>query len=210
MNWIFVAAVGLLVVSVLLGALARFLKTPSGKGALGEALVGATLARVGDEWKILHDLTFVMDGESTQIDHVAISRFGVFVIETKNYSGKIFGKPGEPKWTQVLGRLKSQFQNPLRQNYRHTKFLSETLGVREEFMIPIVVFLKDASFPNGKPEGVLFVNEIKNYMISFTVPRLNNAQMEGIRMKLVRLGETTTSKTIQHLEILNGKRPKAS
>ena len=65
---------------------------------------------------------------TTQIDHVVVSRHGVFVIETKNYGGWIFGKPGAKNWTQKFPRRSTTFQNPLRQNDKHVRTLVELTG----------------------------------------------------------------------------------
>ncbi|WP_350617509.1 nuclease-related domain-containing protein, partial [Pseudomonas sp. HY7a-MNA-CIBAN-0227] len=68
------------------------------------------------------------NGGSTQIDHVIVSIYGIFVIETKNYKGWIFGNEKQRQWTQAFpnGR-KYKFQNPLRQNYLHIKTLADLL-----------------------------------------------------------------------------------
>lgn len=179
-----------------------WLSTAKGKGKTGEFIVGSVLRRLGPEWIIMNDLTFVMDGESTQIDHIALSRKGVFVIETKNYSGLIFGRAGEAKWTQALGRRKSSFQNPLRQNYRHLCYLADHLQLKESFLIPLVVFLGGAQFPKGRPEGVCFPNEVLDEIKAYHGDRLNNAQIDSIRLRLERLGATTRDKTNQHLDLL--------
>jgi hypothetical protein len=64
-------------------------------------------------------------GSTTQIDHVLVSVYGIFVIETKNMKGWIFGDERSAQWTQSIFGKKSRFQNPLRQNYRHVKALAE-------------------------------------------------------------------------------------
>lgn len=56
-------------------------------------------------------------------------RYGIFVIETKNYKGWIYGSERDRQWTQVIYKRKERFQNPLRQNCRHTKVLSELTGI---------------------------------------------------------------------------------
>ena len=56
---------------------------------------------------------------ATQIDHIVISQWGIFVIETKTYSGWVFGDAKSAQWTVSHFRRKDRFQNPLRQNYKH-------------------------------------------------------------------------------------------
>lgn len=50
-----------------------------------------------------------------------VSPYGVFVIETRNMDGWIFGSEKQPVWTQKFPRKSFRFQNPLRQNYKHVK-----------------------------------------------------------------------------------------
>lgn len=76
----------LMVVVALLGLLYIYLKTLK-KGALGEFVTKLVLKFLRKEYKTIHDLTFD-DGEKTvQVDHLVVSPYGIFVIETKNYRG---------------------------------------------------------------------------------------------------------------------------
>ena len=70
-------------------------------------------------YRRFHDVVIRAPDGTTQIDHVIVSPYGIFVIETKNMQGWIFGNAYHDNWTQTIYRHKSQFQNPLRQNYRH-------------------------------------------------------------------------------------------
>jgi len=79
-------------------------------------------------YRLFHDLMLPTPDGLTQIDHVFVSRFGVFVVETKNLGGWIFGNPSRRRWTQVLpGGRKQQFQKPLCQNHRHERVVEEAL-----------------------------------------------------------------------------------
>ena len=91
-----------------------FLLAPGSKGMRGEAKVNSALRNRLDEheYQVLTDLTLPSGTGTTQIDHVVVSRFGLFVIETKNMKGWIYGSPFQAQWTQVIYRHKSQFQNP--------------------------------------------------------------------------------------------------
>jgi hypothetical protein len=94
----------------------------------GELRVRATIRRrlKGREYSSLHDLMLpTLDG-TTQIDHVIVSRFGLFVIETKDLTGWIFGGERSRRWTQVIFGKRYRFQNPLQQNYKHLKAVEKT------------------------------------------------------------------------------------
>jgi hypothetical protein len=107
------------------------LKSPWAKGQIGELLV-----RLFAHWQLdkqtyrrLHNVTLNTPDGTTQIDHVFLSPYGIFVLETKNMSGWIFGSEKQAQWTQKLYKRTFKFQNPLRQNYKHLKALEATLGV---------------------------------------------------------------------------------
>ena len=69
------------------------------------------------------------DGGSTQIDYIIASVYGIFVIKIKTMNGWIYGQEKEPTWTQVFFKKKYIFQNPILQNYKHTKTISELLKI---------------------------------------------------------------------------------
>lgn len=131
--------------------------TPERKGARGERRVHNALTSVLDEkeYRVLSDLILPVAGGTTQLDHLVLSRFGVFVIETKNMSGWIFGDGDQHKWTQVQkGGKRRSFQNPLRQNYAHVKAVQEILDVDKKVLHNFVVFTGTAEPKTHMPENV--------------------------------------------------------
>ena len=103
----------------------------------------------------INNITLPTANGTTQIDHVIVSRFGIFVVETKNMSGWLFGDEKSPQWTQMLAGKKYKFQNPLHQNYRHVKSLQEFLGIGEENFFSVVMFWGEAEFKTPMPENVM-------------------------------------------------------
>lgn len=128
------------------------------KGLSGE--LQATLAqKVFLDRNVYHDInnvTLQTANGTTQIDHVIVSRFGIFVVETKNMSGWIFGDESSPQWTQSLpGGKKFRFQNPLHQNYMHVKAIQEFFGIEEEKIFSVVMFWGEAEFKTPMPDNVM-------------------------------------------------------
>ena len=76
--------------------------TPEHKGKEGELHVHNILAQLPEGYTILDDVMLKTDNGTTQIDHVVVSRYGVFAIETKNYRGDIYGNDDRQQWTQVI------------------------------------------------------------------------------------------------------------
>ena len=87
-----------------------------------------------------HDVIIPSSHGTTQIDHILVSPFGVFVVETKNYKGWIYGSEDQSTWTQVIYKSKHKFQNPLRQTHRHKKVLSKYLGIKETHIQTVISF----------------------------------------------------------------------
>ena len=133
-----------LMIGIIIFIIIVFLKTPTGKGIVGELQVRLVLGKnKANEKYVINNLMIVTDGKSSQIDHVLINRNGVFVIETKNYSGRIYGSEDQREWTQVLsyGKVKNKFYNPILQNRTHIYTLSKAIG-RSDCFISIIVFPK--------------------------------------------------------------------
>lgn len=101
-------------------------------GHRGENIVRSRLAELDrTKYMVLNDLLIPnakSKSSTSQIDHVVVSQYGLFVIETKNYSGQIRGKETDAQWTQVNYRRKDRLSNPLRQNYGHVQAIKELLG----------------------------------------------------------------------------------
>jgi hypothetical protein len=112
LNWSSFISVLVFVALIVLGVLWR--KT---KGRRGEKQVAALLALLPkDRYKVINDLLIQKGGHSTQIDHVVVSVYGVFVIETKYYRGWIYGGENSEYWTKNVYSHKYELRNPLWQN----------------------------------------------------------------------------------------------
>lgn len=128
------------------------------KGVVGEAMgsLAGNLFLDKETYRSLNNITLNTSNGTTQIDHVIVSRYGIFVVEAKNYQGWILGDERQPEWTQSLpGGKKFKFQNPLRQNYRHIQVLSEFLGLPEEKFHSVVMFWGESEFKTEMPPNVI-------------------------------------------------------
>lgn len=141
------------------------------KGATGEGAVkiAGRLLLPDGVYHAFHDVTIPATNGTTQIDHIYISRMGIFVIETKNYSGWIFGTRNEEKWTQKLRHKSISFQNPLRQNLGHVRALEMLLGAPASHIHSVVIFTGDAVLKSPLPPYVTDPVGGMNYIRSFTI-----------------------------------------
>lgn len=112
------------------------------RGKEGEVLVAKVLSKL--DGKFINNYIFLdRFDKSHQIDHIFISRRGVFIIETKNYSGMIFGKENQENWVQVLayGNVKNKFYNPVKQNETHYKMIKALIRFKYIPIYSCVVFV---------------------------------------------------------------------
>jgi restriction system protein len=106
-------------------------------------------------YRKFHNVIIPAKSGTTQIDHILVSPYGLFIVETKNKKGWIFGSENQPTWTQTLYNKKYSFQNPLRQTFRQKKILSEFLGLNESIIHTIVYFVGDCKFKTPLPDNVI-------------------------------------------------------
>jgi len=117
-------------------------RTPVVKGWIGEGLVrlSARMLLKPAVYRPFHNVTLLDERGTTRIDPIFVSPYGVFVVETKNMKGWIFGAAREATWTQKIYRSSHKFQTPLRQNYRDTVAIRKLLDLDEGVIHSIVVF----------------------------------------------------------------------
>lgn len=182
---------------------------PIQKGLLGERTVNRHLCTLDEsKYTIFHDVIIPSGNETTQIDHIVISQFGIFVIETKSYSGVIVGREREPNWTQCLPRKKTSFQNPIRQNYRHKKSLSEVLKLPEDHFHTLVVFTKsNCIFKRERPDEVLLLDELLPRVLSKIKEVLSPSDVSQAIRSILDLRHDPNLTLEKHIESLNERFP---
>ena len=117
-----------------------------GKGHFLEYLIEYALShgRLSGRSRVWSNVLVPKDGaliDEAEIDVLMLHERGVFVFESKNYSGWIFGSEDQRMWTQSLNRAtKTRFYNPIKQNAVHVKALSRRLAVPESAFASYIVF----------------------------------------------------------------------
>ena len=116
---------------------------------------------------ILNDIMISVYGKTSQIDHIVISKYGIFVIETKQYNGYITGSKYDVKWVRKVKDGEYFYQNPIRQNYGHVNAICELLKLDESKVFNIVC-IPSAAKINIKDDGETvrndtIVEKIKSY-----------------------------------------------
>ena len=151
------------------------------KGNYGESQVSRTLSQLPtDTYHIINNIMLKTEKGTTQIDHVVVSKYGIFVIETKNYQGWIFGKEFDEQWIQQIYKRKSYFYNPIRQNYAHVKALEKTLHLPNNYFIPVVVFSSKSNLKINTNSIVITTNNLQNVILSHQEQRINPLDIQNI------------------------------
>lgn len=173
------------------------------KGWFGEKLTtfGMWLRLDEDVYRRIDDIILPSKNGTTQLDHVLVSVFGIFVIETKNMQGWIFGGEKDSTWCQSIYGHKHRFQNPLRQNYRHIECLGDFLQMERRFFHSVVFFIGECEFKTPFPPNVL-CSGLGSYITSINTPLLTQQQVADAEGKLKRLKATSGITKSDHLASL--------
>lgn len=174
--------------------LAVLLKSAWFKGIFGEFIVNVSAKLMLDknEYHLLKNVTLPTEDGTTQIDHVIVSVYGIFVVETKNMKGWIFGNPKHRTWTQKIYKHTSKFQNPLHQNYKHVKTLESLLGLTDQQVHSVIVFVGDSTFKTKLPPNVTYGMGYVRYIKTKTERVLTPLEVEDIVVR-IETGRLTPS-----------------
>ena len=133
------------------------------RGDWTESKVAKQLAKLPkDEYIVLNDLMLSTSYGTTQIDHVVLSLYGVYVIETKNYTGTLIGNEKSEQWEQNINGFMYKTANALRQNKAHIAAVRSHASVQANVPIHnIVVFANATKFDIFHEEGeVIYINDL--------------------------------------------------
>lgn len=169
-----------------LAILAGLVKSPWFKGFIGELIVNFAIKLQLDKEKylLLKNVTLPTADGTTQIDHILVSNYGLFVIETKNMKGWIFGSKHQKQWTQKIFKHTSKFQNPLHQNYKHTKTLASCLDIPDSKIFSVIVFVGGSEFKTDMPENVMFTGQLIRYIKSKNEILFSQPEVDSITSQI--------------------------
>jgi hypothetical protein len=164
-------------------------------GELGEHKINIQLDQLPKYCKYLSDI-MIRNSKSrsgfSQIDHVVISPFGLFVIETKNYNGEIKGLREDTNWT-VSNRFK--MYNPLKQNYGHIKALESMIkGYPDLIYISMISFTMRCRFSIDPSLRNIESNELIVYDVELS---------EFISRKILRVKAVLKEPRLQDSDVMN-------
>ena len=167
------------------------------KGKRGELRVASILAKLPNEYTVLNDLVFRTDKGTTQIDHIVVSKYGIFAIETKNYRGEIYGDDIRKEWTQLIVTkityakkwwktytyvTKNLFYNPVKQSLGHALIIKELLSAYPHLkIVPLVVFVGEAVLSNVKSNyHVIYEDNLLGVIDGYKTTYLSDSDVQTV------------------------------
>lgn len=177
---------------------------PKIKGYFGEKSVALFLSRLdSSKYKTINNIMLQTGKGTSQIDHVIVSSYGIFVIETKNYKGWIVGNEFDDYWTQVIYKRKEKLRNPIKQNYGHIQALKGVLNDYPDInYILIVAFTKRADLKvNVKTDVVYTVNLLKTIK-KYNIETISNSIKNQIYTKLISININSKGNRKTHIKAI--------
>jgi predicted RNA-binding Zn-ribbon protein involved in translation (DUF1610 family) len=180
-------------------------KSPWCKGFIGESIfnISTKFLLDKDTYRLIKNVTLPTENGTTQIDHIIVSIYGIFVVETKNMKGWIFGSQHQKLWTQKIYKQSNKFQNPLHQNYKHVKTLASILNIEEDYIYSVIIFIGDCTFKTDIPDNVTYGWGYARFIKSKNRPVLSKSELHDIidRIETGRLKPSfkTNREHVQHV-----------
>ena len=170
------------------------------KGKWGEMKVAGILSMLPeDEYKVINDVVIQTNGYTSQIDHIIVSIYGIFVIETKNYSGWISGYENSKQWTQNIYGNKYSLYNPIKQNKSHILALKNELYIIEDNFIPIIAFSNNCSLKVETETPVIYISQIIKEIRKHTEIKFDKTQLARIVDRIQAINIDTPEIREQHI-----------
>lgn len=137
------------------------------RGTLAEMRVRSALKRIaGKKGHLLSNVVLQNDIGSCEIDYVVVNHAGVFVVDSRGLSGRVFNQGESAPWLQVLPSNQTiEFESPALENARQVRAMESLLG--SDVPVHGVVVFTNAKFANEMPPNVVHVFELKGYIRQF-------------------------------------------
>ena len=157
--------------------------SPKQKGKRGEIRIHDILMQLPDEYHVMDDVMLKTTNGTTQIDHIVVSKYGIFAIETKNYRGEIYGNDNSQEWKQIIVTkvtypkkpwktytyvTKNQFYNPVKQAVGHMYRIKDNLKEWPYLKVYLLSCLP------GTPILVRFRHKIMSFMTPHFFPQFKH------------------------------------
>lgn len=179
------------------------------KGFFGEKAVSFFLSRLDkSKYTVINNIMLKIGNKTTQIDHIVISNYGVFVIETKNYKGWITGNEYDDYWKQVIYKRKEKLHNPIKQNYGHIQALKDVLWEFSDVnYISIIAFTTKADLKVKTITDVVYTTKLLKTIKKYENETIAASTKEQIYTKLISLNIDSKESRKAHVNEIYNKLP---
>lgn len=178
---------------------------PKFRGFMGEFWIKLELSKLSKkEYLVLNNIMIEDDLGTHQIDHIIISKYGIFVIESKNYYGMIIGDEYKDKWIQYLGKNKYYFKNPIHQNYGHIKALEKLLNIGNDNFISIICFSNQTKLKVSDENRTIQLDYLIKTIKSYRTIKLDT-DIDVVLNKIKSLNITDNQKRKKHIKDIKEK-----
>lgn len=169
------------------------------KGYEGEMRIAIELKKISSckDCRVLRNVYIpTRNGKTSEIDLILISPNGIFVIESKNYTGIIYGSSEDYRWTCVArSRKHYQLYNPKKQNATHIKHLKDFLDFPDDkFYKSYIVFSDECNLRlKGENDNVLYLSNLVQNILMHEEILLTSSKIETIYERLFPYAGFNTS-----------------
>lgn len=177
LTFIFVIGAAIIVLALMIRG------TTMSAGEVGENVVASKLRWLPrNQYFVINDLVFTKDnGNSTQIDHVVVSPYGIFVIETKNIYGYIHGSDNSKLWRSCWRNRDLAFDNPILQNKAHIIALADKLKLKDNRFISVIAFSTNADLQVSVNETyVIYWSQVRTLILRYKEPIMTIEEAQEI------------------------------
>lgn len=179
-------------------------------GVAGERKVSNILNSLPKEYRVINNAvipdqkTDPNKNYTTQIDHLVVSPYGIFVVETKNYSGWIFGNEDSKRWKETFKTTKGNyFYNPIKQNWGHTYALAEHLNLNIRVFKPIVVFSNNCKLNVETKTPVVYMSNLKDTILNYKQEIIPQKDIEIIYNKIIKINMVNEEVENKHIQSIS-------
>lgn len=184
-----------LVWMVPLALLAVYIGSPRHLGTIGPTRVQRILEAALDRkrYTALHGVLLPAGGGTVLIDHIVISRQGIWVVESVYRPGWISGTEVQERWLQKTRGRTRRFANPVHISHLHVQALERILNLPLSRFHPLVVFIGHKGFRSTVPTGVVDASNLHRSIRSRQRELLSGEEVNRV---LVRLGDSALKRPL--------------
>lgn len=179
-------------------------------GYIGEQLVRRKLKQLNESiYTVINNVLISGARGTTQIDHIVISEYGIFVIETKHMTGKVYASDHTEQWKVYYGKRCNKLYNPFRQNYGHVKNLESLLSAPADVFKPILVFIRKSRLTLKRKDvknTLLYHTELVKHIRSIT-DKCITPEQKSIYINQINAANIRNSKNMhEHVKYVKSKK----